>query len=191
MIISVQSPSPEWITALAAIAALIVAIIIAWRQISIQREQTEIARTQTEISRQQLEILNYQEQERRIEKSKAELRPELLENLSSTSVFKYLLRIKNEGKARARNIKILIDEKPAHEYIAFLKSLKEEDIAQTLECGMAWEHPMISSVDKKPKFKIKLIWSDDSGEPRSLEMMISPIKEALGSWDLASQTWHK
>jgi len=169
--------SPEWITALAAIAALIVAIIIAWRQISIQREQTEIARRQTEIARQQLRILSYQEQERQMEKNKAELRPEFIELFMPKWIFRYSLRIKNEGKAQARDIAILINGNPAHEYFAFLKSLKEEDVPRTLDQGVQWEHDMAFAQGQEPKFEIRICWSDDSGEPRSLERAMLPVKE--------------
>ena len=107
-IISTQLPWPisaDWIIALAAIATLAVGMIIAWKQISIQEEQAEIARTQTQIARQQLAILDYQEQERRKEKGKAELKPQLIEHATTNVTDRYLLRIKNEGKARARTPK--------------------------------------------------------------------------------------
>jgi hypothetical protein len=169
--------SPDWITAFAAIAALVVAIIIAWKQISIQKEQTDIAEKQIEISRQQLDILNYQEQERRKEKGKAELKAEFIEkSLPTSRIFRYSLRIQNEGKARARDIKILIDDKPAHEYFAF-KSLNEGDIPRTLEQGVLWEYDMAFAEGQKPKFVIKISWSDDSGETRSFDQQLLPVKE--------------
>ena len=37
-------------------------------------------------------------------------------------IFRYLLRVRNEGTARARDIKILIDGKPAQEFFAFKES---------------------------------------------------------------------
>ncbi len=142
-IISTQLPWPisaDWIIALAAIATLAVGMIIAWKQISIQEEQAEIARTQTQIARQQLAILDYQEQERRKEKGKAELKPQLIEHATTNVTDRYLLRIKNEGKARARDIKITIDDMPAHEYLKSHKSLmKEEDVPLTLDHGVPWE----------------------------------------------------
>jgi hypothetical protein len=170
--------SPEWITALVAVAALGMTIFIAYRQISIQKEQTEIARNQTEIARQQLDILNYQEQERRREMGKAELTAEFMERSQRTIPFEYLLRILNKGKTKARDIRILIDDKPAHEYFAFLGTLKDEDIPRTLERGVPWVHNMAFAIDRERKFKIRLDWSDNSGEPGSFEQLLVPVKEA-------------
>lgn len=184
-IISTQSPwipiSADWITAFAAIAALAVGITIAWKQISIQNEQAEIARTQTEIARQQLVILDYQEQERRKEKGKAELKAQFIDrNALTNGIFRYLLCIKNEGKSKARDIKIKIDDKPAHEYFAFINSLKEEDVPLTLIQGTLWEHGLGFAAGREPKFKIKISWSDDSVEPGSFDQLLVPIKEIPG-----------
>lgn len=174
--------SPEWITAFAAIAALVVAIIIAWKQIAIQNKQTCIAREQTEIARQQMKILEYQEQERQREMGKAELKAEFVERpeadlVPSYTPFRYILRIKNEGKARARDIEILINDNPAQEFFAFLNGLKADDIPRTLEGGLKWEQRMAFADGRERKFEIKIAWSDDSGEGRSFEQLLSPIKE--------------
>lgn len=175
----------DWIIAFSAIAAIVVAIFAllvakdtARKQILIQIEQIKIAERQTEIADQQLQILNYQEQERRIENSKAMLRPEFIErqNGISNNIFKYALRIKNVGKATARDIYILIDDKPAHEYFAFLGRLKEEDIPHTLEPNEPWEYDMAFAYGREPKFKIKIDWSDDSGTPRSFDQRLLPVK---------------
>lgn len=170
--------SADWITAVAAIAALVVAMIIAWRQIQIQNEQTEIAKKQAEIASQQLNILNYQEQERRIENSSAKLRAEFIERFSPKNIiFRYALRIKNEGKTTAREIQIIIDDRPAHEYFAFLHGLNEEDLPRKLEQNELWEHDMAFAAGQEPKFNIKIKWSDDSGLPRLFEQRLLPRKE--------------
>ena len=170
--------SADWITAVAAIAALVVAIIIAWKQIQIQNEQTEIAKKQAEIASQQLNILNYQEQERRIENSRAKLRVEFIEWSSPKNfIFRYALRIKNEGKTTARDIQILIDDRPGNEYFAFFHRLNEGDMPLQLEQNESWEHDMAFANGQEPKFNIKIKWSDDSGLPRSFEQRLLPRKE--------------
>lgn len=170
--------SADWITAVAAVAALVVAIIIAWKQIQIQNDQTKIAKKQAEIASQQLNILNYQEQERRMENSRAKLRAEFIEwSLPKNIIFRYALRIRNEGKTTARDIQILIEDRPAHDYFAFLHRLDEEDMPRKLEQNELWEHDMAFAAGQEPKFNIKIKWSDDSGVPRLFEQRLLPGKE--------------
>ena len=196
----------DWIASSAAVAACVatfILAIIAWRQSTISDRQTKILRdqtdiftrqagyqgqqttiskqqadiaekqakimsAQTEIARQQLDIIKYQEQERRRERSKAELKAWL--------TTKFVLHIKNEGKAKAKDIEILIEGRPAHEYPPIRWALiQEKDIPHELDPGASWSPQLQYCVGFEAKFDIKISWLDDSGEPGSFEQRLIPM----------------
>lgn len=121
-----------------------------------------------------LQIKEREEQDRRKDMRKAKLRAELINKPSSN----FYLRIENRGKAKARSIEILIDDKSLAIYRPFVRGgLGEREIPQELDSGARWEPSLACSADFPPKFKIKLSWSDESNEPGSFENLLLPIED--------------
>lgn len=132
------------ITTLIAIVALVVAIITAWRQISIQNAQTEIAR-------RQLIITEYQEQERR----KGKLKAELIAKTDSKDGDPFL-QIENKGPADARDITISVKGD------AQIMDLPKE--ISSIAAGSSLEYRIIITNGASLDFTLDISWFDDSGE---------------------------
>jgi hypothetical protein len=162
----------DWIAAIATVAACIATLILA----IIALRQAQIMKAQTELTRQQLDIIKYHEQERRKEKGKADLKPQLIKKDTPNGWSGAVLHIENKGKAKARDIRILIDGKPPHEYLPIqLSSIQDKDIPRELDPGATWSPQLRFPSGINNKFDIKINWLDDSGEPRSVEQHLIPM----------------
>jgi len=132
-------------------------------------------RVQTEIARQQLEIIAYQEKDRRKENDKAYLKAQLAMKYISERENMFILDVKNVGKAKARDIRILIDGKPAYEYPPIGYLIRKKDIPSELGPGTTWSPQLLYTVGIEAKFDIKIEWQDDSGELGSFEQRLIPV----------------
>ena len=104
------------------------------------------------------------EQDRKKEKRQANLIARLFKKDSSSSRSpEFFLQIKNNGKGKARDIKILIDDEPAQNYVVFgYSGIGENDIPRELEPDASWDPHMEYCIGVEAKFKINLTWSDSS-----------------------------
>ncbi len=175
----------DWITSIATVAAVIAALYIAHKQISIQNRQvaiqdkqadfqerqtnisklqsdiairqTDIIEKQIEIAHQQLIITEYQEQERRKGRLQAELAARIEHRTDGDRRNNYL-SIENRGPSDARDITMLV----------------EGDLNQHI-LGMPIELPLIVAVTTfeylillcagmSSEFILDMSWCDESGE---------------------------
>ena len=143
------------------------------QQLEIQKRQTDITDQQTEIARRQLAITEHPEQQRWKDSLKADLKAQ--------SVWKsrrLLFNIKNEGKAEASDIKILVNDKEVWMHPVFKPYVGvKEGLPKSLSPGASWEHEMYSVSGVDNRFRVKISWSDDSGEPGYFEQFLVPVTQ--------------
>ena len=170
----------DWITSLAAVAAVIVALYIARKQIAIQNRQADIqdkqadfqeqqtnisklqadiARKQTDIAHQQLTITEYQEEERRKGRLFAELTARIEHRMDGDRRKDYL-QIENRGPSDARNITILIEGDLNQHVLDMPKELP------LVVAGTTFEYLIMLCLGMSNEFILDMSWSDDSGELR-------------------------
>lgn len=129
-------------------------------------------------------IREAQEIDRKQDMQKANLTAQLIKKPhEKDSSADYSLRITNIGKAVARDISILIDDKPIHEYppviytLAMYGQTPKKSILTNLGGGNSWSIPLHYTVDIPASFDIKINWSDDSGVAQHYEQHLLPIIE--------------
>lgn len=154
------------------------------QQTTISKLQTDIARNQTELMKKQFEIAEQQliiTRNQEHEKLKARLIAKLIRSKQESKTH-YDLQICNIGKARAREIKICIDDKTAHEYAPLAWALtgrlgksSEAVLPQELEPTELWGYALMYTVGIPAVFRIKLSWVDDSSEAGYFERLLLPM----------------
>ncbi len=98
------------------------------------------------------------EKDRLAEKNKANLAAQIAQNRDGRPV----LRILNNGFAEARNIKVVLDNKPVLEHDGIFKNQKE--ICQVgPQSSFQYLQFLCDQLD--PPNEVKITWEDDSGEP--------------------------
>ena len=111
--------------------------------------------------------IEQQRERNRIERGRrADLKPEL----RRTDGGFWRLVIANHGEAEARNMRIVMDEKPLREHAAFPCNQTVPD-----RVGAGGEVSCVLGLAGKcaPPFKINLTWDDDSGSARTYEMTLT------------------
>ncbi|MHB8117373.1 MAG: hypothetical protein ACYDHX_01380 [Methanothrix sp.] len=120
-----------------------------------------------------------QEIDRKKEMRKANLSAQLIRRRSQdgkTSDFS--LRIINNGKAKAKDIKIWADDKPLFQYPPFRwVPLSEKDLLSELGPGTPWEIPLEYCIGFSANFRIKINWLDDSDESGLYEQSLVPAMQ--------------
>ncbi len=168
----------DWITSLAAVAAVIVALYIARKQIAIQNRQADIqdkqadfqerqtnisklqadiAEKQTDIAHQQLIITEYQEEERRKGRLLAELTARI-EHRKDGDRRKDYLQIENRGPSDARNITMLVEGDLNQHILGMPKELP------LIAASTNLEYLTMLCMGMSNEFILDISWSDDSGE---------------------------
>lgn len=162
----------EWIAVATGIGALLAAVYFAYRQTSILKRQADIqnaqldlqerqtnitklqadiAKEQADIAKQQLAIIEKEEQDRSIEKHKANLNVRIVEQSSG----RYLI-ITNEGPSNARDLHIQIR----------IKSLSKDQIipltkGSTIAAGSELEFGPVPAFDELDSVELEIGWLDD------------------------------
>lgn len=103
------------------------------------------------------------EKDRKEEKKKAKLRPELIKEMGSKRM-KDVLRIVNEGKADAREINITINDINIKE---FPHAHIEEMPIKSIGAGSDFKILLIIFDNVRFPWEIKITWKDDFGNNRS------------------------
>jgi len=98
------------------------------------------------------------EKDRLAEKQKAYLTAQMTENMDGRPV----LRILNNGFAKARNIKVVLDNKPVLEHNSILNN--QEEICQ-VGPQSSFQYLLFVCDQLYPPSEVKITWEDDSGEP--------------------------
>ena len=170
----------EWIAVATGIGALLAAVYFAYRQTSIlkrqadiqnaqldlqerqtnitklqadiARQQTTIQSKQADIAKQQLAIIEKKEQDRSIEKHKANLNARIVERSSD----RYLI-ITNEGPSDARDLQINIRIKIGSQS-QFIRLTEGSSIA----AGSELEFGPVPDFDKPDSVEFEILWVDDS-----------------------------
>lgn len=126
-------------------------------------------------NRKTYKIREMQELDRQKEMRRAQLIAQLIvKPRAQGGLSDYLLRISNIGKARARDIKISIDDIPMQELPLFKSCLvTEQEIPRELVSGETRSFPLADYA----KFNIKISWLDDSGDSQHYEQGILPVLE--------------
>ncbi len=152
----------DWITAVAAIAALVVTIIIAWRQISIQKKQATIMETQTKIASQQLDLINYQEQERRTDRLQARFEARVIHKKVRDYSVPYL-QIENKGPAEARDIEMSLIDVSSELPVKFTHEVPRR--MSSIPSGVSLDFFLSPRVGGAPPFYyLKISWTDGLDE---------------------------
>ena len=120
-----------------------------------------------------------QEIDRKKEMRKANLSAQLIRRRSQDGkTSDYSLRIINNAKAKAKDIKILADDKPLSQYPPFRwVPLSENDLLSELGPGTQWEIPLEYCIGFSANFRIKINWSDDSDESGLYEQSLVPAMQ--------------
>jgi len=133
-------------------------------------------------TRRMYKIRETQEIDRKLEMQKANLTAQLImTSHEKDSGRDFSLRITNIGKARAKDISILIDDRHIHEYppvhytLAMYGQQPEKSILTNLGGGDFWSIPLYYTVGIPASFDIKITWSDDSGVAQHYEQHLLPI----------------
>jgi hypothetical protein len=129
-------------------------------------------------------IREIQEIDRKQEMRKANLTAQLImKTHEKDSSADYSLRITNIGKARAKDISILIDDKPIDKYppvyytFAMYGQTPGKSILTNLSGGDSWSIPLNYRVGIPASFDIKITWSDDSEVAQHYEQHLLPVIE--------------
>ncbi len=132
--------------------AILLAWIAHWRISSIQKRQ--------------LEIEEARENDRIRNSNKAQLRAYIKKEVESQrmhhTVWKHLLRIENMGLAEAREIKVILDDKPLFEHPTILKGQRK--ITQ-IGPQSHFDYTLALTMGAPIPSRVQITWSDDSGEP--------------------------
>jgi len=158
-----------WISAIAAAVSVGAAI---WASRKSAKAQETANRLQARLA----EIEEQREEDRLVQKVKAELRAELLGKdkeiactLSGSQLPRllshgmvYTLRISNVGEAPARNVTVTIDGKPVLERPAVPEAARE---IRQVGPGSSFGYPLAITRGCHPPFEIDIAWEDDSGVP--------------------------
>lgn len=145
-------------SALFALVSVLQSRKTAREQKEIQRQFLSLQEEQTELHRQQVEMEEQQKQERKRHSSTAQVEAKL-EQGEHQDDGKIVVR--NTGQARARSIRLLVnDKKPSEQGFIYTKVDEIKDLASggefTFTVGMAWERD-------RPPWDIALSWDDDAG----------------------------
>jgi hypothetical protein len=128
-----------------------------WAVINSNRAQKAANAAQKRI----VEIEEQRETDRVQQSKQAKIIPTIKKRNGNTT--SYHLYLKNEGDASARNICLMIDNKPLAEHQAFCSSdTMPESIGQHSEISF----PLALSRACNPPFEIRVTWDDDSGKDR-------------------------
>lgn len=151
--------TPEW-------AMVILTFISICAFFWLQSRQTSILNKQTEIAHKQLVITEYQEKERQMGKSYANLTAQIVHRPEEKH-FRDFLRIENKGPADARDITISVDSDL--EILDLPKEISHMSVDSSLQ------YPIIrtAAAGLSGELKLDIHWSDDSGEPRQKQMSLN------------------
>ncbi len=94
------------------------------------------------------------------------------------TVKRYWLVIRNDGRALARNVRVLLDGKPFIEHA--LVPDGEEEI-MTIGSGIEHRYNLAVSQKSERVAHVLIQWDDDSGEPRRWESKLQIVRRGL-SW---------
>lgn len=126
---------------------------IARDQTTILERQADIAKEQADIARQQLVVIEKQEQDRSIEKHKANLNARIVERSSD----RYLI-ITNEGPSDARDLQINIRIEAVSQRNQFFILTDGSSIA----AGSELEFGPVPDFDNLVSIEFEILWVDDS-----------------------------
>jgi len=96
------------------------------------------------------------EQDRRLSAQRASLRPEL----RKTNRDSYRLYLVNEGKAEARNVRVMLGGKPLSEHPA---AVQGDDMPTRIGPNSEVSCLLAITLGCAPPFEIEVRWDDDSG----------------------------
>lgn len=165
-------------TAIVAIVVSIVAALHSWRT---SRRQQQLHTTQTDLQARQtdLQARQTEQQERLVELETARERDRLMDARRAYVVASidrekrqfpthrspttgYFLRLSNEGKAAARDIRLLLDGGPIHQHSLIPRN--EEEFT-TLGPGASNRYHLLVMLGSHRIIHVELTWTDESGEP--------------------------
>lgn len=139
-----------WIISGLSLVVAVIALIISWRT-----------------QKRQVEIEEAREQDRLTEKNKANLTAKFTKEESSRSRTSRIYRkcylvVENKGLSEARNIKLVLDNKPVMEHPGILKT---QDEVKEVGPKSNFHYELAVTGGPKVPSKVEITWEDDSGEP--------------------------
>jgi hypothetical protein len=152
------------LSAAIAIGALVVSVRTARRQHRLHARQTELQARQTELQERLVELETARERDRVRAARRAfvvasiERETRTHTRTPSTSLF---LRLSNEGRAGAREIRVFVNGKPLVEDEMIIPG--EPEITE-LGAGATARYFLLPTHNTPPVMNIRLTWVDNSGE---------------------------
>ncbi len=150
------------ITALVSVAAFWQSHCAAKRSAKLQEEQVEMQKRITQIEESR-------ERDRVTQSRKANLSAKL-QKVEQNS---YRLVINNSGQGTARNVKATLDGMPIMEHPAICHDREEDVLTIGQNSSVSYIMCIINIPGKRPPFKFRVTWDDDSGEPGEYETTIT------------------
>ncbi|HUT29622.1 MAG TPA: hypothetical protein VMX13_07515 [Sedimentisphaerales bacterium] len=153
----------------AAFAAFILSAFSLALSIYAWKSSQRTAKKQVALKAKFLEIEQVREADRQTRKRKANLVAELVAKPGKT--MRDWLEITNTGEGEAREISVFLDNKPIRKHDAGCVIREEIDILGPKPSRFGY---LLFLCDQlRPPFKLKITWSDDSGEPGSYESTLT------------------
>jgi len=150
-----MSDSAAWVNVgLTAIAAIVsIWAILAARSANKRSNDTQERLVKIEESR---------EQDKKKARLVAQIVNEVVGQKAHQTIKKHLLQIENKGLAEARDIQLILDEKPVLEHPAIVKDQKE-----IIQIGPQshFDYLIVYCSNTPRPEKVEITWMDDSGEP--------------------------
>ena len=166
----------EIFTSMVALLAVLISIIALYRnnqtarrqmelqerEAELREKQTKLSESQTELQRRVVGIEEGREQRQLEDQSKADLIARIVTEGEGGSKT-YLLEIRNDGEADARQVEVIMDGKPLNQHPAFFKS---QEIIRKVPRKSTIRYPLILRLGTSPPFDISVRWADDFSDSR-------------------------
>lgn len=154
------------VISLIALLVSVVSVVLAWKT---SRSQHQLQLRDTDLQERLVGLETAREEERLKVSRSAQLTASIVrekENWTAVHVraarTDYWLRIANEGRAAARNIRVLLDEKPALEHEL---TLRGEDEITNLGPGADARYHLAVTMGSPRVVQVSLSWDNESGDP--------------------------
>ncbi len=148
-------------TVISVIALLVsfVSVVLAWRT---SGHQHQLQLRDTDLQERLVALETAREKDRLRASRSAQVTASIVREHVRASRTDYWLRIANEGRAAAGNIRVLLDEKPALEHEL---TLSGEDEITTLGPGADARYHLAVTMGSPRVVLVRVSWDDESGDP--------------------------
>jgi len=151
---------------LIAIGAILVSLLSIYFSFRANKKSLTLQKEQTEMQKRITQIEESRERERAIQSKKACLKAELREVKPNN----HRLFIENSGQGTARNVKATLDGKPIFRHPVIDR---DQQVITLIGSHSKISYMADIKLGRRPPFKFKVTWEDDSGEPGEYETTLT------------------